>query len=108
MYVGGGNSDVRIIDGSFGFNSATDRGGVISINKSRLEITNTTIFNNNFVVVGDDIIACNCDISTAFKLPNYTDPNFPNCTLYGSQVTTTDFFQLSQDNMLWQWLLLFL
>ena len=84
MYVGGGSSQVRITDGStFSFNNATDRGGVILINRSRLEISNTTVFSDNFAVIGDDIIACNCVISTAFTLHSYTDPNFPNCTLYG-------------------------
>ena len=93
MYVGGSNSQVTISDGStFDFNNATDRGGVILINGSRLEISNTTVFNNNFAAIGDDIIACNCDISTAaFTLHSYTDPSFPNCILYGRyEVTTTD------------------
>ena len=92
MYVGSNNSQVKISDGStFGFNNATDRGGVISINGSSLEISNTTVFDNNFAVIGDDIIACNCVISTAFTLHSYTDPNFPNCTLYGHyEVTTAD------------------
>lgn len=92
MYVGSNNSQIKISDGStFGFNNATDRGGVISINGSSLEISNTTVFNNNFAVIGDDIIACNCVISTAFTLHSYTDPNFPNCTLYGRyEVTTAD------------------
>ena len=96
MYVGSSDSRVRIghrSDGSkFNFNNATDRGGVISINGSRLEISNTTVFNDNFAAIGDDIIACNCDISAAaFTLHSYTDPSFPNCTLYGHyEVTTTD------------------
>ena len=93
MYVGSGSSQVRITNGSmFSFNNATARGGVILINRSRLEISDTTLFNDNFAGIGDDIIACNCDIiPTAFTLHNYTDPNFPNCTLYGHyEVTTAD------------------
>ena len=93
MYVGGSGSQLRIGDGSmFDYNNATDRGGVISINGSRLEISNTTTFDNNSAAVGDDIIACNCDISAAaFMLYSYTDPSFPNCTLYGGyEVTTAD------------------
>ena len=91
MYVGSNNSLVRISEGSaFGFNNATSRGGVISINGSRLKVSNTILFNNNFAGIGDDIIACNCDISIAFRmLQSYTDPNFPNCTLYGHYVLTT-------------------
>ena len=94
MYVGSSKSLVRISDGStFDFNNATGRGGVISINESRLEISNTTVFSDNLAVIGDDIIACNCDIksTTAFIQHSYTDPSFPNCTIYGQyQVTTTD------------------
>ena len=91
MYVGSNDSQVRISDGStFDFNNATDRGGAISINGSRLEISNTTIFNDNLAAIGDDIIACNCDIF-ANTLHSYTDTSFPNCTLYGRyEVTTTD------------------
>ena len=95
MYVGSSNSHIRISDGStFDFNNATNRGGVISINGSRLEISNTTIFNDNLAVIGDDIIACDCDIITSLEIHSYTDPNFPNCTLYGYQrnrLTTTDY-----------------
>ena len=91
MYVGSSNSQVKINNGSmFGYNNATGRGGVISINDSRLEISSTTTFINNLAAIGDDIIACNCDISTAaFMLHSYTDPSFPNCTLYGYHDATT-------------------
>ena len=95
IYVGGGSSQVRISDGSmFGYNNTTGRGGVISINESILEISNTTIFSDNIAGIGDDIIACNCDIksNTAFIQYSYTDPSFPNCTiiLYGHYQVTTD------------------
>ena len=92
MYVGSGNSQMIISDGSFDFNNASNRGGVISMNRSRLDISDTTIFNSNSADVGDDIIACNCDIAATFKLHNYTDLNFPDCILYGyerNQATTT-------------------
>ena len=65
MYVGSSNSRVRISDGSkFDCNNATGRGGVISINESRLEISNATASAINIAAVGDDIIACNCDINS--------------------------------------------
>ena len=88
MYVGSHDSHVRISDGSiFNFNHANDKGGAISISGhgSRLEISNTTIFSNNTAIIGDDIIACDCDIkcNTTFIHHSYTDPSFSNCTIYG-------------------------
>ena len=93
IYVGGGSSQVRISDGSmFGYNNTTGRGGVISINESRLEISNTTVFSDNIAAIGDDIIACDCDIksNTAFIQHSYTDPSFQNCTIYGHYQVTID------------------
>ena len=65
---------------------------MISINGSKLEITNTTIFYDNFAGIGDDIFACNCNIISApFVLQSYTDPSFPYCNLYGHyEITTAD------------------
>ena len=88
MYVESVNSEVRITDGLFSVNSATDKGGVISINGSKVNIT----ILNNSADVGDVILACNCDVSITSKLPYYTDSHFPNCTIYGyrkHQGTTT-------------------
>ena len=84
MYVTGTNSSVTIFsDSLLGFNSATSRGGAISINGSSMFISDTHIFNNS-ADMGAVISACNSDVGTfpASLLSQREDQNFPNCVLY--------------------------
>ena len=84
MYVKDTNSSVHILfDSQFNFNSAVNRGGVISINGSSLFIEDYQILNNS-AAMGAVISACNSNVSIFpfGSLYQYNDPNSPNCLLY--------------------------
>ena len=84
MFVKGAYSSVNILQESrLGFNSATERGGVISINNSRVYIGDTHVFNNS-ADMGAVISACNSFVSSypSDLLSRADNPDFPNCAFY--------------------------
>ena len=71
------------------------RGGVISVDKSDLELTSLIFFNNS-AEIGEVISSCDSNISTndMTDLFQYEHPNFPQCVFYSSttnlkSITTT-------------------
>ena len=88
MYVGRALSHVTINQGTFGFNYATNRGGVIAIIGSTLEMNGSSIFGNS-AELGDAISACNSN-TTIFNLDLLLnqDPTYSFCSLYNESVTT--------------------
>ena len=88
MYIGRALSHVTINQGTFGFNYATNRGGVISIIGSTLEMNGSSIFGNS-AELGDVISACNSN-TTIFNLGLLLsqDPTYSFCSLYNESVTT--------------------
>ena len=86
MYVQNSNSSVSTTseDSQFSFNSAVERGGVISMNGSSLDIWYSHIFNNSLSAdLGAVVSACSSGVNFPHDiLYQYSDPNFPNCLLY--------------------------
>ena len=86
MYVAGANSTVNLDFGiSFNKNTATKRGGVISINDSRLVVGNEKIYTiNNSAKLGAIISACNCevDVFPHHKFYQHEDTKSQSCVLY--------------------------
>ena len=84
MFVKGAYSSMNILQESqLGFNSATERGGVISINNSRVYIGDTRIFNNS-ADMGAVVSACNSFVTfyPSDLLSRAKNPDFPNCAFY--------------------------
>ena len=84
MFVKGAYSSVNILQESqLGFNSATERGGVISINNSRVYIGDTRVFNTS-ADMGAVVSACNSFVTfyPSDLLSQGSNPDFPNCAFY--------------------------
>ena len=79
MFVKGAYSSVNILQESrLSFNSATERGGVISINNSRLYVGDTRVF-NNLADMGAVVSACNSFVTfyPSDLLSRANNPDFP-------------------------------
>lgn len=81
IYVGRAQSQVSISESRFGFNSATDRGGVMVIYGGLLEV-NSTDFQNNTAVGGGIGSACNSQTVIPNEIVTAEDPEFSFCKLY--------------------------
>ena len=81
VYIGRAHSQVSISESRFGFNSATDRGGVIIIYGGVLEVNNTD-FNNNTAMGGGIGSACNSQTTIPDEIVTSEDPDFSFCNLY--------------------------
>ena len=81
VYVGRANSQVSISESRFGFNSATDRGGVMLIYGGLLEV-NSTDFHNNTAAGGGIGSACNTQTIIPDEIVTAKDPEFSFCNLY--------------------------
>ena len=81
VYVGRAHSQVSISESRFGFNSATERGGVMVIYGGLLEVNNTEFYNNT--AVGGGIgSACNTQMVIPDEIATANDPDFSFCNLY--------------------------
>ena len=87
MYVGRKGSQVKVSRSAIDSNYAT-RGGVIAILGSSLEITRTNIFDNT-ADKGEDISACNSDVTVSEQLLTSTDPVYSVCTLFDGDINET-------------------
>ena len=81
MYVGRAHSQVSISESRFGFNSASERGGVMVIYGGLLKV-NDTEFHNNTAVGGGIGSACNTQTVIPNEIAAANDPDFSFCTLY--------------------------
>ena len=84
-------SSVQVQRSSFTSNTAARRGGVIAIERSELNINQTTFYNNT-APVGEVISACNSNVvdNDNLVVPR-ADLNDSSCTVYDNpNVTTTD------------------
>ena len=101
VYVGRAHSQVTISECRFGFNSATDRGGVMVIYGGLLEV-NSTDFHNNSAAGGGIGSACNTQTIVPNEIVTAKDPEFSFCNLYDEyarqydgRVVTTSMASLS-------------
>ena len=82
LYLGRKLGQIFIDETTFAFNSATDRGGVISIVNCSLEISQANVFNNT-ANYGAVISACNSNVTLASNdFLQRSDPEYPFCVLY--------------------------
>ena len=82
LYLGRKLGQIFIDETTFAFNSATDRGGVISIVNCSLEISQASVFNNT-ANYGAVISACNSNVTLASNdFLRRSDPEYPFCVLY--------------------------
>ena len=95
MYVGRAGSHVITSQGIFGFNMARNRGGVIAIIGSTLEMNRASIFGNT-AELGEVVSACNSNV-TVFNLDLLAsqDPTYSFCSLY-NQSTTSDNYTFAE------------
>ena len=83
MFVGKIGSQVKIRKGTFGFNHANDRGGVITIDGSTLYINLARICEKHTARLGGVISACKSMVRIINpKVPATPDPIHPFCALY--------------------------
>ena len=74
IFIGHRGSYVTLDLCTFSYNHASDRGGAITIFGSTLEITDTSIENNE-AALGDTFSSCNSDVMTLNSLYGHRDMN---------------------------------
>ena len=90
MYVGRAHSHVRISESSFGFNSATERGGVVVVYGGVLEVNKTNFYSNTAGLGGGIGSTCNSKTNISNEVMASTDPDFSFCTLYDEHADQYD------------------
>ena len=87
-HVGGAGSQVATDLCTFDHNKAFNRGGVLDVRESLVNIVETSFFNNT-ANLGGVISACDSEVTLSNELFVTADPTEPMCTLYDDSITTT-------------------
>ena len=83
MFVERANSQVKVTNSIFSYNSATGRGGAIAIAGSTLYINGASLCKKNTAKLGRVISACTSNVViTNPTIPSAPDPIYSFCTLY--------------------------
>ena len=90
---------------SFSSNRAMNMGGAISTDRSNLEITNSTFFNNS-AEIGISISSCDSKLNISAddnmtSLFEYENPNFPLCVFYADIPIPTSSLLITPTTITW-------